>query len=101
MDPIGEMNQKDKYYMFSPICRIFFFFFFFFLGLYPQLMQVPRLGVKLELQPLVYTTATATPDLTCICDLYHSSWQRKILSPLIKARDQTLVLMDTNQVCYC
>ena len=25
-------------------------------------MEVPRLGVELELQVLVYTTATATPD---------------------------------------
>ena len=26
-------------------------------------MEVPRLGVKLELQLLAYPTATATPDL--------------------------------------
>ena len=33
------------------------FNFFFYLGLHPQHMEVPRLGVKLELQPLAYTTA--------------------------------------------
>ena len=27
-------------------------------------MELPRLGVKLELQLPAYTTATATPDLT-------------------------------------
>ena len=32
-------------------------------------MEVPRLGVKLELQLLAYTTAMATPDLIHICDL--------------------------------
>ena len=33
-------------------------------------MEVPRLGVKLEL--LAYTTATATQDPSCIWDLHHS-----------------------------
>jgi len=39
-----------------------FFFFFCFLGLYPRHMEVPRLGVQLGLQLLVYTTATAMQD---------------------------------------
>ena len=33
-----------------------------FLGLNLQHMEVPRLGVKWELQLLAYATATATPD---------------------------------------
>ena len=41
----------------------------------------------LELQLLTYTTGTATQDLTCVCDLHHSSWQRWILNPLSEARD--------------
>ena len=36
----------------------FSFFLLVFLGLYPQHMEVPRLGVELELYPPVYTTAT-------------------------------------------
>ena len=48
-----------------------------------------------------YTTATAMPDLSCICDLHHSSWQHQILNPLNRARDQTSILMDTSWVCYC
>ena len=32
-------------------------------------MEIPRLGVKLEL--LTYATATATPDPSPICDLHH------------------------------
>ena len=36
------------------------FFFFFFLGLHLRHMEVPRLGVKSELQPLAYVTAIAT-----------------------------------------
>ena len=49
-------------------------------------MEVPRLGVKWELQLLVYATATVTWDLSCICDLHHSSWQCGILNPLSEAR---------------
>ena len=32
-----------------------------------------------------YTTAMATRDLSCICDLYHSSWQCWIPDPLSQA----------------
>jgi len=31
------------------------------------------------------------PDLSCICDLHHSSQQRWILNPLSEARDRTCV----------
>jgi len=33
------------------------------------------------------------PDPNLICDLHHRSWQRWILNPLSKARDQTCNLM--------
>ena len=49
------------------------FLFVCFLGLQPQHMEVPRLGVKLKLQMLAYATATAMTDPSLICDLYHSS----------------------------
>ena len=49
---------------------------------------------------LVYTTASATQDLSCICDLYHSSRQCWILNPLSEAREWTLILIDPSQVCY-
>ena len=44
--------------------HIFFFFSFVFLGPHMQHMEVPRLGVELELQLLAYTTATAMWDRT-------------------------------------
>ena len=59
-------------------------------------MEVPRLGVKLELQLLAY--ATAMWDPSHICNLCHSSWQHWILKPLSRARYQTHILMDTIQV---
>ena len=63
-------------------------------------MEVPRLGVESELQPPVYTAATATWDPSHVCDLYHSSRQHQILNPLSKGRDQTLVLMDASQIRF-
>ena len=79
------------------LLRMFGFFcfcFFVFLGLH---VQVPRLGVQLELQLLAYTTAMATPDLS-VCHLYHNSRQRWIPNPLNKDRDPTCVLMDASWV---
>ena len=60
--------------------------------------EVPRLGVKMELQLLAWATATATPDPSCICNLQHRSWQCWILNPLSKARDQTGIPMDTSGI---
>ena len=80
---------------------IFFFvltFFVFFLGLHPWPMEVPRLGVKSELQLPAYTTATATWDLSCICDLHPSLLQRRILNPLSDTRDRTCNLMVPSQI---
>ena len=61
-------------------------------------MEGPRLGVKSELQLLAYTTAT--PDLSCVCDLHHSPWQCQILNPLSRARDRTHILLDISWVHY-
>ena len=56
-------------------------------------MEVPRLGVELELQLPAYATATAMFDMSHVCDLHHSSQQCRILNPLSEARDQTHNLM--------
>ena len=73
--------------------RLLLFVFFWFLGPCLGHMEVPGLGIELELQLPAYTTATATQDPSCICDLHHSSWQYQILNPLSKARDRTRNLM--------
>ena len=59
-----------------------FFLSFVFLGPHPQHMELPRLGVKSELQLPAYATATATRELSHVCDLHHSSPQCQILTPL-------------------
>ena len=52
-------------------------------------MEVPRLGVELELQLPANTTATAMLDPSQVCNLHHSSGQHQILNPLREARDPT------------
>ena len=65
-------------------------------------MEVTRLGVASELQLTAYVTATARQDLSHVCDLHHSSRQRRqILSPLSEARGQTFTLMDTSWIHFC
>ena len=89
------------FHWFLCVCETYVVLFFIFLGLHLQHMEVPRLGVESELQLLSYTV-TAMPDLSCICNWHHSSWQCwRILNPLSKARDWNQVLMDPSQVHYC
>ena len=74
----------------SPSLSLSFFlpsFLSVFLGLHQRHMEVPRLGVRSKLQLPAYTTATATPDLSPICNVDHSSRQHPVLNPLSKARD--------------
>ena len=44
-----------------------------------QHMQVPGLGLQSELQLQAYVTATATPDLSPVCELPRSLRPRRIL----------------------
>jgi len=78
------------------------FFLSFILSLLPHLkhtnMEVPGLGVKSELQLLAYTTATAMPDPSQVCDLHCSLKQLWILNLVSEARDGTWILMGTNQI---
>ena len=69
-------------------------FYFYFLGPQSRHTEVPRLGVESELKLPAYATATATSDLSHVCDLHHSSHQCQILDPLSEAKDQTHILMD-------
>ena len=56
---ITKMNIKIMKYYYIPnrMAKVDFFFFFVFLGPYPEHMEVPSLGVKLEVQLLAYATA--------------------------------------------
>ena len=77
---------KTLFYFLNFLC-------FCFLGLHPQHMEFTRLGVKLGPQLLAYTTTTATSDPSHVCNLHHSSRQRRILYLLSETRDRTRNLM--------
>ena len=47
----------------------------------------------------IRAVATAMPDPSLVCDLHHSSQQRRIVNPRSKARDQTRILMNPSQLC--
>ena len=68
------------------VCFVLFYFIFALLSLHPWHMDIPRLGVELELQLLAYLPQPQPP--------------RQILNPLSEARDRTCILMDTSWVCY-
>ena len=74
----------------------FLFSFFCFLGPHPQLMEVPRLVIESEL----WLPATATSDLSHICDLHHRSQQHRIFNSLGEARDRTHNLMVPSQIHF-
>ena len=78
----------------SQQCTGFAFFLFSFQGHTFSIWKFPGLGVELELQLLTDATATATTDLSHICNLDRS----RILNPLSEVRDQTHILKDTSQV---
>ena len=88
-------KRAPQYFLNSIDCDSFIYCL---LGLHLWYMEVPGLGVESELQPPAYTTATETPDLSCGCDLHHSSQRHQILNPLREARDRTQILMDTSWV---
>ena len=71
-----------------------FFFFFFFFRTAPTTYGGSQARAHTGAAAEAYATATATPDLSRILDLYCSSRQHQILNPLNRARDQTRVLMD-------
>ena len=64
-----ELKKKEKRKTPTHHISIIFTFIYLFLGLYQWYVEVPKLGGKWELQLSVYTTATATLDLSHI-----SSW---------------------------
>ena len=60
----------------------------------------PRLRGKLKLQLQAYGTAIATPDLSCVCDLHHSS---AMLDPRLTELGQGWslhLLIDTSQIHF-
>ena len=79
---------------------LFFCFLFFLLGLHSSHIEVPRPGLKTEVQLPAYTTAIATQSPSCACHLHYSSRQCQIPDALNEARDQTRILIDTSRIHF-
>ena len=83
-------------------------FFFFFLSLFFLLFRAAPTGYggsqargQIGATATAQATATVTPDLSLVCNLYCSSWQRWILNPLSEARHRTHNLMVASRICFC
>ena len=63
-----------------------FFVFLPCLGPLPRHMEVPRLGVEWELSRLPTPEPQQRGIKATVCNLHHSSRQRRILNPLSKSR---------------
>ena len=80
-------------------CLLFYFILFiYFCRAAPVAYGSSQARGQIRAVAAGYTTATAMPDLSCICDLCCSSRQSQILNPLKGARDQTRILVDAHHV---
>ena len=96
---LPRRNQRQEDAIQEVIYPIFFnLFVCCFLRLHVWHMEFPMLGVKLEQQLPAYTTAVETWDLSHICYLGCTLWQRWVLNPPSKGRDWAHILMYTSQV---
>ena len=84
---------------FLPLFLSFLSFLFFSSFLMAYGISQARHGMRCSCWP-AYSTATATLDLSCVCDLHHSSQQCWILNPRSKARILTASWW-RSRVCYC
>ena len=79
---------------------LFVCLFVLFFRAVPEIYGSSQAGVGTGAIALAYTTATVTRNLSCVCDLHHSSGLRWIPNSLSEARDRTCVLMDTSQIGF-
>ena len=94
-DKVGAgKKSREGFFNFIFVCCLFVLLF----RAAHRHMEVPRLlEVELELQLLASTTATTTPDLSCIFNLHHSSMPDQF-NPLSQASVATRIPMDISQV---
>ena len=76
---------------------------FIYFSLQGQTFSIWKFQNRSQIRPSAagLHTATAMWDVSCVCDLLHSSRQHQILILLREARDPTHILVDTCQVHFC
>ena len=85
VSPMYPRSQTDMKNLES--CNTVFTYLFCLLGPHLRHMEVPRLGVEVEVQLPVCTPAAAMPDSSLICNPHRGSQQHRIRNPLSEARD--------------
>ena len=96
-------SSFSQYLYLSDLCKFFFFFFFFFLFCLKTPMAYGSSQVTGRIGAIAAGLCHSPTawDLSHVGSLQHSSWQHQIPDPLSKARNQTCVLIDTSQICFC
>ena len=85
-------------HMYIYFSEFLFYIFFFFLSIF---RASPVVDWSFWARGWIIAAAAAASlchshtDLSCVCDLHHSSWQCQILNTLNEARDSTCILIDT------
>ena len=74
--------------------QVFFVCLFLFFTAIPVTYGSSWASGRIRAAAEAYATATATLDVSCICDLCHHLQQGQILNPLREARDQIHIHMD-------
>ena len=92
-----KKKKKKKKSLFIWNSNLTVLYFFAFFGPYLQHREVPRLGVKSELQLPVYISTTRDQSGVCDYPTVHSNADPR---PTSKARDRTCILMDTGRIGF-
>ena len=85
-------------FLIYPWCVFWVFVLFCFVLSFCAFRAAPAAYGGSQARGQIRAAATATRDLSGVCNLHHSSWQHRILNPLIEAREQTQVIMDASRV---
>ena len=99
--PFHFQNQQWLVKSFSHLVTLCFFVVLFFRAALAGYEGSQARGQIGAVAAPAYTTGTAMPDPSCVCDLHHSLQQRWILNPLSEAKDWTCMLIDPSQIHFC
>ena len=80
------VHHIRSYHLIYIITGSLYLFFFFFFRAAPAAYGSSQARDQIRAIAPAYTKATATPDLSLICNLHHSSWPCRIFNPLSEAK---------------
>ena len=95
-------NMRENNVSGNTMAFLFFFFFFSFclFKAAPMAYGGTQARGRIGAVAAGLCHSHSNRDLSCVCDLHHSSWQHQILNWLSKARDRACVLVDASQIRF-